>query len=93
MTFNIKKIFTKEFWNIDEIKNQFVHFSIACLVSTIIYIIFNNFIIAVSCGFATGLGVEIKQTIHNRKIKPEDQLRDLFFWLLGALYFVFVRSF
>ena len=79
-------IFTKGFWTIEEIQNQFIHFGVSYLASFCAYILLQNFWWAIGIGIVPMLATELYQIFGKKEYdKMPDHFRDLFFSLLGTL--------
>lgn len=82
------KIFSKEFWPMEEIKNQFVHFGICYVAASYTYIFFGEYWLAIIVGVIPMFLTELQQIIFKHETSRDkmiDHIRDFSFGVLGAL--------
>ena len=86
----IKYLFSKEAWDLNEIKNQVIHIVVGFGISFSVARMSGFPMFGVICGVMTGAGVEFLQywfKMENEPAQIIDHWRDWLFYIIGSLMF------
>jgi len=83
-----KDLLTKKAWDLNEIKNQLIHVIVGAIAFLFFNWLINSIILSLLLVLLMAIIIETTQYFFfdNRRLKLPDRVRDIIFYILGALF-------